>query len=142
MTTLSTRATAFLDLWFASERASARVDHSLGAIHGIGLVEFMVLWRLMKSTDSRMRRVDLAAAIGRTQSGVTRLLRPMEKTGLVSRDSSDRDARVSLVTITSAGKKRLEESLSTLNELATKVTQPIGDAQMDSLAAALALLRD
>jgi DNA-binding MarR family transcriptional regulator len=101
-----------------------------------------VLYQLARSPELRMRRVDLATAIGRTASGVTRLLKPMEKTGFIARDSSDRDARVSLVTLTPAGRERLEDALSTMNELGQRFTQAVGDSQLDSTAAALAILRD
>ncbi|WOJ94044.1 MarR family transcriptional regulator [Congregibacter variabilis] len=142
MKTLNPRAKTLVDLWLASERISARIDHNLGAVHGVGYVEFMVLYQLARSPDLRMRRVDLATAIGRTASGVTRLLKPMEKIGLIARDSSDRDARVSLVTLTPSGRDRLEDTLSTMNELGQRLTQAVGDSQLDSAAAALAILRD
>jgi DNA-binding MarR family transcriptional regulator len=142
MKNLKPRGRTLIDLWLASERLSARIDHSLGAIHGIGYVEFMVLYQLARSPENRMRRVDLAAAIGRTASGVTRLLRPMEKTGLVSNDNSERDARVRLVGLTAAGLTRLDEALVTMNDLGQRLTQGLGDSQLDSAAAALAILRD
>ncbi|WOJ95962.1 MarR family transcriptional regulator [Congregibacter brevis] len=142
MKTLNGRGKTLVDLWLASERLSARIDHNLGAVHGIGYVEFMVLYQLARSTDLRMRRVDLANAIGRTASGVTRLLKPMEKIGLVARDVSDRDARVSLVKITETGLGRLDEALSTMNELGGRLTNALGDSQLDSASAALAVLRD
>lgn len=142
MKNLKPRGKTLIDLWLASERLSARIDHSLGAAHGIGYVEFMVLYQLARSPDNRLRRVDLATAIGRTASGVTRLLRPMEKTGLVSNDNSERDARVRLVALTDAGLTRLDEALATMNDLGQRLTQALGDSQLDSAAAALAILRE
>jgi DNA-binding MarR family transcriptional regulator len=142
MKNLKPRGKTLIDLWLASERLSARIDHSLGAVHGIGYVEFMVLYQLARSPDNRLRRVDLATAIGRTASGVTRLLRPMEKTGLVSNDNSERDARVRLVALTDAGLTRLDEALATMNNLGQRLTQALGDSQLDSAAAALAILRE
>ncbi|WP_439106875.1 MarR family winged helix-turn-helix transcriptional regulator [Congregibacter sp.] len=142
MKSLNPRGKTVVDLWLASERLSARIDHSLSAVHGIGYVEFMVLYQLALSNDGRMRRVDLASSIGRTASGVTRLLKPMEKIGLVARDVSDRDARVSLVALTKTGQTRLEEALSTVNELGIKLTKALGDSQLDSAATALVILRD
>ena len=89
-----------------------------------------------------MRRVDLATSIGRTASGVTRLLKPMEKIGLIERDSSERDARVSLVKLTTSGAERLNDALTTINELGVRYTSMLGDSQLDSFADALARLRD
>ena len=142
MKMLNARGTALVKLWLASERISSRVDHSLGAVHGIGYVEFMVLQQLAQSPAGQMRRVDLANAIGRTASGVTRLLKPMEKIGLVQRGSSERDARVSLVALSAAGREKLEDALLTVNDLAERLTRPVGDSQLDSAAGFLATLCD
>lgn len=142
MSPLPPRAQALVNLWLASERLGTKIDHSLGAIHGIGYVELMVLLKLSAAHDDSMRRVDLASAIGRTASGVTRLLRPLEKIGLVERASSDRDARVSLVRITATGRERLEQALATLGELSERLLLPLGDATLDSMSAGLALLKE
>ena len=142
MNALKPRGRTLVDLWLASERLSSRIDHSLGAVHGLAFVEFMVLLQLAQSPDQRMRRVDLATSIGRTASGVTRLLKPMEKIGLIERDSSERDARVSLVKLTTSGAERLNDALTTINELGVRYTSMLGDSQLDSFADALARLRD
>jgi DNA-binding MarR family transcriptional regulator len=102
----------------------------------------MVLHQLSLSPDGCMRRIDLANAIGRTASGVTRLLRPLEKIGLVAKLSSEKDARVSLVTLTRSGEDRLNHARVTLNELGMRLTRGIGDSQIDSVADTLATLSD
>ncbi|UUZ55216.1 MarR family transcriptional regulator [Massilia sp. H-1] len=48
----------------------------------------------------RIRRVDLAERVSLTASGVTRTLLPLEKIGLVTRQSDPRDARVGFAVIT------------------------------------------
>lgn len=50
-----------------------------------------------------MRRIDLADSVGLSPSAVTRLLAPMEKPGLVEKEANPRDARVSLVKLSTAG---------------------------------------
>ncbi|QBA22351.1 MarR family transcriptional regulator [Chryseobacterium indologenes] len=80
------------------------------SVHGLGFNDFVILYVLYSSSESRMRRIDLAEKIGLTASGVTRLLNPLEKIGLVSRESNERDARVSYVVITPNGKKIFEEA--------------------------------
>lgn len=142
MKTLSPRSQALIDLWLVSERVSQRADHRIAAVHGIGYIEFMVLLQLSRAPDGKMRRIDLASAVGRTASGVTRLLKPMEKIGLVAKDASPRDARVSLVTLTEAGRERLKDTLPTLDAVAERLLLPLGDATLDSMRAGLALLRD
>ena len=80
------------------------------SVHGLGFNDFVILYVLYSSSENKMRRIDLAEKIGLTASGVTRLLNPLEKIGLVSRESNERDARVSYVVITPNGKKVFEEA--------------------------------
>ena len=54
-------------------------------LNGLGLNEFIILYNLSLAEGSEMRRIDLAEKIGLTASGITRLLLPMEKIGLVKR---------------------------------------------------------
>lgn len=65
-----------------------------------------------------MRRVDLADKVGLTASGITRLLAPMEKVGLIKREANERDARVSFVVLAPGGKRKLAESLENAEALA------------------------
>lgn len=87
--------------------------------HGLGFNDFVILYILNQSSESKIRRIDLAEKIGVTASGITRLLNPLEKIGLVGRETNERDARVSYVVITSNGKKIFEEAKITA-EYATK----------------------
>lgn len=68
-----------------------------------------------------MRRVDLADKIGFTASGVTRMLIPLEKIGLVQREAYERDARVSYVGLTDIGKQVFEESLVSAEAMAQDI---------------------
>lgn len=88
------------------------------SVHGLALSEYLVLTELADAPNQTMRRVDLAERVGLTASGVTRLLNPMEKIGLVEKSSGARDARVSLVTLSSAGHRLLGEAGTTVNHVA------------------------
>lgn len=90
-------------------------------IHGIGFNDFMILYLLQQSTDVKMRRIDLADQIGLTASGITRMLLPMEKIGLVTREANERDARVSYVVLTSAGKQLFADAEKTASTLASEI---------------------
>ncbi|MFC4427016.1 MarR family winged helix-turn-helix transcriptional regulator [Deinococcus navajonensis] len=59
-----------------------------------------------QAPQGRTRRSDLATHLRVTRSGVTRLLLPLEKVGLMSRQADPRDARVSSV-LTPAGRELL-----------------------------------
>ncbi|THF49836.1 MarR family transcriptional regulator [Flavobacterium supellecticarium] len=89
------------------------------SVHGIGFSDFMILYVLYNAPGQRMRRIDLAERIGLTASGVTRLLAPLEKIGLVGREVNERDARVSYVVITENGEKLFEEAKVTAEDIAT-----------------------
>ena len=91
------------------------------SVHGLGFNDFVILYILNSSVESKMRRIDLADKIGLTASGVTRLLNPLEKTGLVTRETNERDARVSYVVITSTGKKILEEAQITAENITKEI---------------------
>lgn len=119
---LDIRAQLLMQLWICSAQLGERIDNSLGAVHGIAFIEFMVLHQLAAAPDGAMRRVDLARAVSRSASGVTRLLRPMEKIGLVAKGESQRDARVSLVQLTAAGRERYKDASATMERLGERLT--------------------
>ncbi|NKB76323.1 MAG: MarR family transcriptional regulator [Gammaproteobacteria bacterium] len=80
------------------------------SVHGLGLSEYLVLNQLSKASNQSMRRIDLAEQIGLSPSGVTRLLNPMVKVGLIEKQNNPRDARVSLVALSATGKRVYEEA--------------------------------
>jgi DNA-binding MarR family transcriptional regulator len=98
-----------------------RFDASLGGLHGVSLADFTMLLRLSEAPGDRMRRVDLAEALGLTASGVTRGLVPLERIGLVRRDPDARDARVAYAALTETGRERLAEMLVTAERVAEEV---------------------
>jgi DNA-binding MarR family transcriptional regulator len=55
-----------------------------------------------------MRRIDLVEASGFTLAWLTRLFLPMEKLGLVSREESKKDARMSSIILAIGGQRKLE----------------------------------
>ncbi|MDR2238655.1 MAG: MarR family transcriptional regulator [Chryseobacterium sp.] len=109
--------------------------------HGLGFNDFMILYILYQSSGSRMRRIDLAEKTGLTASGITRLLNPLEKTGLVSREANERDARVSYVVMTDTGKRIFEEAVTTAEHI-TKGILPPSARQTKQLQTASALLNE
>lgn len=117
MATISSALDFFLQLAKAKTVLSRRFDNRL-SFHGLGFSDFVILYHLSQAPNERMRRVDLAERIGLTASGVTRMLVPMEKIGLVKRETSDRDARIAYVTLAPGGKRLLEESLESAEVLA------------------------
>ncbi|MFG2845381.1 MarR family winged helix-turn-helix transcriptional regulator [Kitasatospora sp. NPDC048296] len=95
-----------------------RFDAGLSGLHGVSLSDFTLLLHLAQAPGGRMRRVDLAEALGLTASGVTRGLAPLERIGLVSREAAARDARVTYAALTPTGRERLTEMLYTARQVA------------------------
>ncbi len=123
---------ALMTLWLKSANITKTLDNSLGAIHGIGFVEFMVLHNLTNAPNQCMRRIDMAESVGRTASGVTRMLMPLEKIGLVGKEVNSRDARVSLVTITDAGKSLYKDAVTTVEAQSNSILGEIDKKKFDT----------
>lgn len=100
-------------------------------IHGLSFSDFMILYHLHRSKDKSMRRIDLAEKIGVSASGVTKILRLMEKTGLVKKEKNARDARVSSVKISKAGEEIFQDARVTFRENAEIITQRVSDDQLE-----------
>lgn len=108
MSSLSPTLSFFISLSRIHTVLSRKMDAKLG---GLGFSDFLILYTLSVAPDQRMRRIDLAEAIGLTASGITRLLLPMEKIGLVRREAHEGDARVSYVAIAPGGMSKLNEAI-------------------------------
>ena len=116
-----------------------RIGNALSA-HGIGLSEYMVLAELFNSDSQAMRRIDLANRVGLSPSGITRLLNPMEKIGLVSKEANPRDARVSLVAMTDAGKRIFAESKTTYERESDLLFSNLPKSESAQLCALLSMI--
>jgi DNA-binding MarR family transcriptional regulator len=99
---------AELDAWVGLLRAHAAVtrqfNRELIESHGLTINDVEVLMHLGRAEGGRLRRVDLAAGVLLTASGITRLLDGLEKSGLVCKASCSADARVTYAEITPAGR--------------------------------------
>lgn len=115
----------------------SKIQKKLGgslSAHGISFTEYLVLRQLEQAPGEKLRRIDLAQEIGLTPSGITRLLNPMEKIGLITKEPAARDARVSFVAITNAGKKILGEATVTFNEVAKILMSPATEKEQQFLS--------
>ena len=119
-----------MNLWTINAIILKEIDGKLGSVHGISFTEYMVLFHLNNSNTKSMRRVDLAQSLGLTASGVTRLVAPMEKIGLIQKRVNKRDARVSLVEITSSGKRVLNDSMRSLEEISNSLLKDVNNSSL------------
>lgn len=117
----SPRLAVCLRLLEAQSRVADRLDRAFEVAHDGSLAQFVLLRALAQLPGGRGRRVDLAAAVGMTSSGVTRALVPLEEAGFVDRETSERDARVTYARLTDRGQARLAAMLDTAERTATEV---------------------
>jgi DNA-binding MarR family transcriptional regulator len=94
----------------------------------------MILYHLSQAPGEKLRRVDLAEKVGITASGITRMLLPMEKIGLVQREVSEQDARVSYVLLAPGGKRLLTESLESVEVLSQDILSTAKAKKIEELS--------
>jgi DNA-binding MarR family transcriptional regulator len=131
-----------LDLSLAKTVVARQVDVPLGHHHGVSLADLALLVELRNSPAERLRRSELAERLGITTSGVARQLQPLERIGLVGRQSNPRDARLALVTLTDTGRRIADEASATAEEAAAAMLRSLWtDAERERLAKLLAAVR-
>ncbi|MEH6443814.1 MAG: MarR family winged helix-turn-helix transcriptional regulator [Oceanospirillaceae bacterium] len=119
-----------INMWSINSIISKKLDASLGAVHGIGFTEYMILFHLNNSHNKSMRRIDLANNIGLTASGITRLVSPMEKIGLVMKERNLRDARVSLVKLTAAGEVIFGDATLSMKQTSQRLLDGVSEESL------------
>lgn len=107
------------------------------SMHGIGLSEYLVLERLKLSEHGKLRRTDLAEQVGLTPSGITRLINPMEKIGLVEKEANPRDARVSFVSLTGAGRQIHSDASATFEQASQALFAALSESELEQLESLL-----
>jgi DNA-binding MarR family transcriptional regulator len=88
----------------------AALDAELAASFGLDEGDYGVLVNLSEAPERRMRMCDLACRLHLSPSGLTRRLDGLVRDGLVAREPSPDDRRVSLAVLTANGFARLEEA--------------------------------
>jgi DNA-binding MarR family transcriptional regulator len=142
MTAQTPALQAVLDLALARTLVARHVDVPLGHHHGVSLSDLALLLELRNAPDEILRRAELAQRLGITTSGVARQLQPLERIGLVGRESNPRDARLALVTLTESGRRVADEAAATAEEAAASALHAIwSDTDRDRLAKLLAAAR-
>lgn len=100
---------------------------------GLGFGDMAVLYHISQAPSQKIRRVDLAEAVGLTASGVTRILVPLEKIGVVKREANARDARVSFVALTESGKELLRDSIKSAEVICDDLISKENTKKLDQI---------
>ena len=115
-----------------------RLDSALGEVHGIGYSDFQLLFYMQRAPGGRIHRDDLAERLVLTISSVTRALQPLEKIGLVSRQSDPSDARIGYAVLTEAGQNLLQDAHLTAMMVCEELLKDTEGEQLTLLAPVLA----
>jgi DNA-binding MarR family transcriptional regulator len=140
MTNTSDTTDFCLRLARAAAVLTRRFDASLGNHHGISFADYQLLKHLARAPGGRLRRVDLAERLGLTASGVTRSLLPLEKIGLVTRQSDPRDARVGYALLTATGSELVGNAESLVDTVSRELLAGADQVQLGTFAALLGQL--
>jgi DNA-binding MarR family transcriptional regulator len=129
----------FLGIRRAVALWESRADTELGAVHGLGLSDFAALHHLAEAPGGRLRRVDLARRLALSPSGVTRLLGPLERRGIVDREESGHDARATYAVLTRSGKALMKDATATVTAIAESVLGSLPERDRAAFAKLAAL---
>ncbi|HXG76980.1 MAG TPA: MarR family transcriptional regulator [Gaiellaceae bacterium] len=134
---------AFAALLRAHAATTRRLNAQLLTDHGLTLSDYEVLLRLARADERRMRRVDLAAQVLLTASGITRLLEGLERLGYVERATCASDRRVVYAVLTDAGLEKVREASTThFAQVDDLFGARLEDAELAELAALLTRVSD
>jgi DNA-binding MarR family transcriptional regulator len=136
-----------LDAWVRYLRGHAaltrEMNSELVAEHGLTINDYEVLLLLSRADERRMKRVELAAKIVLTASGITRLLDGLQNAGFVAKANCASDARITYAVLTDEGLEKLREAgrshTASIREL---FAQRFNDAELETLAELLGRLSD
>ncbi len=84
--------------------------------HGLTPERYDLLLMIKAAPEERSTVTELCRSLHLRQTGVTELVKRAEEAGLLRREQSPRDARVSLLALTPEGERRLLEAWEALRE--------------------------
>ena len=125
------------DLGEVLARLQAHIRRELGEL-GVGFAQARTLATLRREGDQRL--TDLAILEQVTQPTMSALVSRMEAAGLVCRNSRSDDARTVVVSITEAGRRRLEAFVEQRGDVLASRLARLSPSERQSLAAALPAL--
>ncbi len=123
----------------AHARLSLELDDELGTHHGLSWADFIVLRQLTQAPGGCLPVADLARPLGLRRSAVVRMLLPLEKTGLLQRETCA-GSGVRRVAVRPAGRRVLQEALVTAEQVCTAAVAQLPANALPWVESALATL--
>jgi len=102
---------AYLVLKEVSSLLAHEVEQQLRVDGGLTGPQFQILARLNDAPGARLRMTDVADSLVYSRSGLTYQAGQLEKAGLITRAPAEDDERSVMVTLTPAGRERLQRVL-------------------------------
>jgi DNA-binding MarR family transcriptional regulator len=131
---------AVSNLFRASAAVRRHMESRVLAADRMSWTSFVALWVLWVWGEMGSR--DLAAAVGISRPTSTGVVTTLEGRGLVKRRRSSADGRVVRVSLTGAGRRRIEELFPRFNAEEASVAACLSEREQESLARMLrAVLR-
>jgi len=121
-----------LEQTYISTLLNKKVDSCL-SVHGLSFTEFIIMHKLHNAPGGSLSRIALADSIGLTGSGVTRILAPMTKNNIVLKIVNSRDARQSLVGLTSAGNELYGDALNSFEHSCSSIFSLLEESEVKQL---------
>ncbi len=135
--TMNNKSDFFINLAKMQAIMYRRLDSSLW---WLSFNEYIILKYLDESDTGKLRRIDLADLVWLTASWVTRLLLPMEKIWLVTREVNPEDARVSYVVLAKWWKQKLDDAKERMDLIWCSIIPDDMPTTLDSLNASLQII--
>lgn len=132
MTQIEVSALFVIQNALLASRLSKKVGNRL-SVHGISLVEYLIMYYLHNSHNKTASRIELAEHVGMSASGITRLLAPMEKNHLVEKAVNSRDARQSLVNLSETGARVYSEATISFGHIADELLGNVSPSQLSKV---------
>ena len=125
---------------YKTARAVSRVYAEEMRPAGLARSQFAILGTLDRIGPTPLSA--LAERLYMERTTLTRNLRPLEKAGYVARDASTEDARVALIRVTDAGRRKFREARRYWRRAQRRVLDLIGEAEWTDLESRLIALRE
>jgi len=121
-----------LEQTYINTLLNKKVDYCL-SVHGLGFIDFIIMHKLYDSPSGTLSRIILADSIGLTGSGVTRLLSPMIKNNIILKIVNSKNARQSLVSLTSTGKELYKDALNSFEDSCNSIYSSLEESEVEQL---------
>jgi DNA-binding MarR family transcriptional regulator/N-acetylglutamate synthase-like GNAT family acetyltransferase len=119
-----------------TERVGALADHFLGRNHPLG--EARLLWEVGSAGAAGVEIRTLRSRLALDSAYLSRMLRALERAGLVVVEASPRDRRVRCVCLSAAGRGEYAELERRAEAFAHDLLAPLSERQQERLAVAMA----